>query len=304
MNNRINEITRSIAQPTTRRTALKSFSFGLAGLALARLGLNEARAITNGELDGNVHSNVGGFVWLTNIFSPDPPPVFIGTGSLIHPRVVLTAGHGTYAIEAAIANGIMTMDDLLISFASDATNPATWQPISAVITHPAYVDPPEGKSANLVDIGVAILQEPITNIPAMPLAPVGFLDALEASGALHSGSDRARFTAVGYGAVEGDAPHSIVFPPDGLRRVAESAFKSLHETWLYLDINPDKDLGGTAGGDSGGPTLWRDPGTGVSTQVAMTSRGNAYFDAKPRVDTEETQAFLNEVIARVEAGAL
>src|SRR5262245_52476920 len=142
MNNKFDELTKAMAQSVTRRAALKKFGFGLGSLALARFGLNKAQAITNGQLDGNAHPNVGGFVWLKNIWSSDPPPVFIGTGILIHPSIVLTAGHGTYAAESAVASGIMSMDDLLISFASDATDPATWRQVSALITHPSYFDTP------------------------------------------------------------------------------------------------------------------------------------------------------------------
>src|SRR5207244_467297 len=53
------ELAKSLAQSVTRRAALKKFGVGLAGMALARFGLNNAQAITNGQLDGNAHPNVG-----------------------------------------------------------------------------------------------------------------------------------------------------------------------------------------------------------------------------------------------------
>src|SRR5262245_44058010 len=125
MNNQFDEFTKDLAQAVTRRGALKKFGLGCASLALARFGFNNAYAITNGQLDGDAHPNVGGFVWLKNIFAPTwpgTPPLVVGAANLIHPRLLLTAGHGTRLIEDAIAGAAMTIDDLLISFASDAKN--------------------------------------------------------------------------------------------------------------------------------------------------------------------------------------
>jgi hypothetical protein len=47
VNNEFDELTKSLAESVTRRTALKKFGVGLAGMALAFLGLaNKARAAT------------------------------------------------------------------------------------------------------------------------------------------------------------------------------------------------------------------------------------------------------------------
>ena len=306
MNSKFDDLTKGLAQSVTRRALLKTMGVSLAGLAFARLGLNNAHAITNGQPDDDAHPNVGGFVWLKSLWPPNPPPMFIGTGNLIHPRVVLTAGHGTALVESAIANGLMTMDDLLISFASNAAEPDTQHEISAVLTHPLFAEQPAGGFGNipLSDVGVAILKEAIRDIPIMPLPSLGFLDALEASGQLREGSDRARFTAVGYGVELGPNPGHSPFPPDGIRRVAQSALCNLHERWLFLDENPAHDLGGSAAGDSGGPSLWVDPETGYETLVRIVSRGSPTRKALYRVDTEEALAFLNQVIAAAEAGEL
>jgi len=50
MNYRFDELTKSMAQSVTRRTALKKFGVGLAGLALACFGLaNKAGAATSSQ---------------------------------------------------------------------------------------------------------------------------------------------------------------------------------------------------------------------------------------------------------------
>src|SRR4051812_23439488 len=132
--NQLDEAINGFIPPVTRRAALKTFGAGLGAMALARFGPREIQAITNGDLDGNAHPNVGGFVWLKSLWPPAPAPLVIGTGTLIHPRVILTAGHGTRLVETAIASGGFTIDDLLLSFAGDASDRGTWRALSGVLT--------------------------------------------------------------------------------------------------------------------------------------------------------------------------
>jgi len=303
MNNQFDELTRNMAQPVTRRAALKRFGVGLAGLAIARFGLHNAQAISLGQLDGNAHPNVGGAVWLVSPRPGVPAPLVGGSGTLIHPRVWLTAGHGTYLVEGMMTQGIMTLDDLLVSFAPDASDPSTWRPVSGILTHPAYVDNPT-HSAN-ADVGVLFFKEPVTGISTVPLPPVGFLDVLNAAKELKAGSDRTRFTLVGYGIDPGDANNGhLPFPPDGLRRAAQPEFQNLHDHLLYTDQNDSRDIGGSSTGDSGGPLFYADPVTGRETLVAIVCNVFNNTAHNYRMDTEEAHAFITEVVARVEAGEL
>jgi len=61
MNNQFDELTKSLAQSVTRRGALKKFGVGLAGMALACLGLAnkaEAAKVGNCRPSGTLINNV------------------------------------------------------------------------------------------------------------------------------------------------------------------------------------------------------------------------------------------------------
>jgi len=67
MNNKFDELTKSMAQSVTRRAALKKFGVGLAGLALACFGLaNKARATTYQGYCEIEATNFEGTAWMFN----------------------------------------------------------------------------------------------------------------------------------------------------------------------------------------------------------------------------------------------
>src|SRR5436309_8462349 len=132
MKHNFDELTKSLAQSISRRTALKQFGVGLAGMAVAGFGLNQAQATTNGQLDGNAHPNVGAGVFLQSIFPPTPAPMVCGSGTLIHPRVFLTAGHATALLQTVLGNGSFSLSDMRLSFGSNALDPGSWRNVSNV----------------------------------------------------------------------------------------------------------------------------------------------------------------------------
>jgi hypothetical protein len=231
------------------------------GSALAAtLMARPAAAITFGEPDSdNQFPNVGAIVAVRD-------SSIVATGILIHPRVLLTAGHATADIEFLVASGIATHDDGRVSFGVDATDPSTWHEIETVVTHPDYRLYPESSSQ---DIGVVILKEPV-DLPCATLPYVGLLDDLKHAGLLRDAGLPTQFLNVGYGA-------TLDFPPpefqegDGLRRFSISEYQALQNVWLMSNQNPAAGAGGVGYGDSGGPKFWPAP-NGELVLVGIQSR--------------------------------
>ncbi len=239
-------------------------------------------AITWGQLDTE-HTYVGAMV----VDWPGYGPWQVCSGTLIHPRVFLTAGHCTEGWEGT---GVETF---WVNFDQNALNEDTLLDVVGVITHPDYW---WGPTSNPRDVGVLILAEPVMDIEPAVLPPEGFLDQLQEEGKLKHGQDRAKFTLVGYGGILDWPPPQIDY--DDLRRYSESEFQALLKAWLRMSQNQATGDGGTCYGDSGGPAFWTEPDE-TEVLVGITSWGDAPCVASAfnyRVDIPETLDFIEEVI--------
>lgn len=296
---------------------LRSIAAVLMATAALTLWSQPAHAIVGGVLDGDLHPNVGTFVFPDGIdFDFDGVPDWDGDGdgepdvpasggnfTLIHPRVAVGAAHVFDIILEDLELGYYTIDELRVSFSPDPRHDEdSWLEVDAVILHPDYA--PElanGLGATpQMDVAVVVLRAP-TDITPAPLACEGFLDLLEDEGLLSDADWGAPFTVVGYGNY-GDPPNQLM-QADGQRRVAISEFMDLQERWLFLDQNAAHGNGGSANRDSGGPTFWIDPETGTEILVAIVINGDAAAVATGinfRLDTPEVLGFLAAVIDAID----
>ena len=279
-----------------------AFTLGLlASIWVAILTTRRAEAITFGEPDStNRFPNVGAIV-----VTADPShPEIVGSGTLIHPRVLLTAGHVTATGERLLKEGVPLFDISRISFGTDAFDPSTWVEAVAVMTHPGFVSAHNrnGLPPDFPDIGVIILKEPV-DLPCATLGYEGLLDDLRAAGLLVNEGDPTRFLAVGYGATLNFPPPEEV-PGDGLRRFSFPEYRGLTPNELHLNQNPAAGNSGVAAGDSGGPLFWMAP-NGQLVLVAIHRAADAQrtsMEFAYRTDVPQTLGFLDVVIEMVDAG--
>lgn len=245
-----------------------------------------AAAITWGQPDTE-HTNVGAMV----VDWPGYGPFQVCSGTLVHPRVFLTAGHCTSGWEGT---GVETF---WVNFDQYALNEATLLDVAAVITHPDYY---WGPTSNPHDVGVLVLAEPVEGITPATLPEPGFLDALKKDGLLGRGQDKAKFTVVGYGGSLNWPPPDIYY--DDERQYAESEFRALLPAWLRMSQQQATGDGGTCGGDSGGPAFWQQEDES-EVLVGITSWGDPYCISvgfNYRVDIPETLDFIDSVIASLD----
>lgn len=226
-------------------------------LAAAVLACAPALAITDGELDGNRHPNVGLMIALDAAGNP----LWRCSGTLVSPRHYLTAGHCTYG-----AARVTIWFDADI----DAGRPGNGYPFIGQVfgtpfTHPAY------PTASFVvnDVGVVLLDSDAGAAPYATLPRVGDLDKLSR----RRGLQDLTFTAVGYG-LQKSFPDAAGWKTqsDRVRMLATPHLVQINTGFtgdFSLLLSNNANTGGTCFGDSGGPNFIG----GTNVVGAVTSYG-------------------------------
>jgi V8-like Glu-specific endopeptidase len=251
----------------------------LATMALAILLVGgAAQAIINGEPDRGpkAHPYVGALVSVPTSGEFKGQRIPLCSGTLISPRVFLSAGHCT---------DFLIKKDLPTYVSFDPTyKPGASKVIKATpYTHPKFCNAAK-EGCPRYDVGVVVLDEPVK------MATYGALPEADLVDTLKEGQ---RLTAVGYGAtgyeIGGGPRPQPVYPEDRNRatvRLLDIKDPAIGEMFVKTTgVSLIKGKGqSSCHGDSGGPLFMPDQQTIVgvtSFGIAPLCRGPAYYQ---RVD--------------------
>jgi len=254
-------------------------------LATSLFSFNSA-AITHGEPDGDDHPAVCAIA----AFDENGSHLGFGSGTLIAPDVVLTAGHVTALAYMA-----------KVYFGEDVINNPIYVAYGAPHSYPGlvlYDPPPAGLFSMHGDVGVVVLASPV---PSTVVAPSEY-GMLPSEDMVETLEKKAMLDIVGYGMQEMVKGEGKPYWDGYLTRYASTCELIntnyvLGDEFMKLSSNPSKGKGGTSFGDSGGPVYIED----TNTIVGITSFGPSYWCTSAwyafRVDTGPVLEWIYQFIA-------
>jgi hypothetical protein len=241
------------------------------------------------------------------------------TGTLIHKRVLMTAGHCVQGLEQQLNAGVFHA--AWISFQQDPlahfntppaeADPASggWLEIESLRDNPANPDFSDWENYLAIhpdfhDSGALILKDHVKGIQPMKLpSRPGEVEALLGRADCVPGAD-CGLVGVGYG-LRGFPPP---FMPFQARQSAPLLYQRIDSLWVWtFQAAPGSSFGAVCFGDSGGPIILQKRNGSDRTIVAMASevedplRFTTCADPSLaalnyRVDTEVHLNFINDVI--------
>ena len=274
-----NPMTR-VLQWATSGFARKAIRLGvLLGTALPIAALaTPAAAITNGTPDGTAHPYVG------VVSSGDE----FCSGTLLAPRVFLTAGHCT--ADFAAGGG-----PIYVAFDPNA-GPSSAYVTGTPHTEPGFFnEPPQGTGVPASighDLGVIVLDQPV-DLPAYGALPA--LNSLDAA----TGTS---VTLVGYGAQAwvpqaGGRIPIFTFVRTQAQATLINDQNAIGNEFVRVSTSPGRDQGGGGPGDSGSPAFLAGTFTIAAVGSHVTDPSGSGTAYSSRLDTSDALSFISPFLS-------
>jgi hypothetical protein len=257
--------------------SLRKFFVLLVALAAVAIAASPANAVLYGQPDEGQHPYVG----VVRFFDEDGNYLWRCTGTLIAPKVLLTAGHCTFGTASAEAWFTETAPSTAEILSGDYTAGVTGTPH----TYPGYDD--FATFPNTGDVGIVILDKAVRLDTYGSLPTAGLVETLY---------KHETFTIVGYG-IQDTQPAQVADVRRLKATVKLISLQSGYSAGFNLQLSSNRGQphqGGLCFGDSGGPVLYGTTILAVNSFVINANCAGAGYSY--RIDQPEILAWIKSFL--------
>ena len=260
-----------------RRTLLLGAALVLTAVAIAAS--QPVRAVTDGVPDNGAHPYVG----LAVFYNAAGMPQWRCSGTLLSPRVFLTAGHCT---DGAASARVWFDENVTRAVGYPTSGGVTGTPH----THPNFV----WSLPNTSDVGVIVLDKQVRTSTYGVLPQLGALDTL----ARQRGTQDVIFTVVGYGLQE--VKPTLMAERTRLQATVRliNLASALTDGYNIHHTGAPGTGGGTCFGDSGGPVFQGTSNVVVGITSFVLNSNCAGGGGAYRTDIANSLNFINSFLSR------